>query len=402
MNPSPYARKFIAGSSYLTLSQTVWALSLIGFAKAQEMPDTIWGFVGSDTVSLAIHEGFLGGWSIRLFYRSGSWQEVSRETLLIDTMPHLLRWTRYCQPPFEKPCQRIDFTYLTGRLYYTISRYDEPIFKPLQRLYLWGLSPTRTENLLFSEIAEALWPAAPDTLHPLWPFPRQWRRTHWPDSTLSEIFDPAYEIFIEAGGFHRLSDASSCDSTRRYAGAFWFPLSTGRGILCFPDSERLAFAQDSLCDTNFCWISQREVSYAGGLPAHDTLRVFQRLLSGQLVASAQFAIRYQYDVSGRLVEVLAPQRRYRLSYSGKVLSLPTVSSSAPIIEYSSTARWIRVQNLSQPATLRLYDHLGHLVYTESVPEDGTYYLPDALQGPYLLQVCMPSNSFWQRVIFLPY
>ena len=380
----------------------IGTLFLMGSGTAQEMPDTIWGFVGSDTVSLAIHEGVSGGWSIRFFYRSGRWEEVSRETLIVDTTPHLLQWTRYCQPPFEKPCQRIDFTYLRGRLYYTIYRYDEPIFTPLQRLHLWGLSPAKTENLLFSEIAEVLWPASPDTLHPLWPFPRQWKRTHWPDSTLTEIFEPDYEIFIEAGGFHRLSDFSSCDSTRRYAGTFWFPVSTGQGILCFPDGERLAFARDSLCDTNFCWVIQRKVGYAGGLPAHDTLRVLQRLLSGHLVASVQFATHFQYDASGRLVEVLAPQRRYRLSYRGKVLSLPTVSSSAPIIEYSSTARWIRLQNLSQPATLRLYDHLGRLVYTESAPEDGTYFLPATLQGPYLLQVCLPSTSPWQRVIFLPH
>lgn len=400
MTPSRHIRKFTVGFFYLSRWQISWSL-LMGFGSAQEMPDTIWGFAGSDTVSLAIHEGFSGGWSIRLFYRSGSWREVSRETLLIDTMPHLLQWTRYCQPPFEKPCQRIDFTYLTGRLYYTLYRYNEPIFKPLQRLYLWGLSPTRTENLLFSEIAEALWPAAPDTLHPIWPFPRQWKRTHWPDSTLSEIFDAAYEIFIEAGGFHRLPDISSCDSTRRYTGAFWFPVSAGRGILCFPDGERLAFARDSLCDTNFCWIIQREVSYAGGLPAYDTARVFQRLLSGQLVASAQFAIRYQYDVSGRLVEVLAPQRRYRLSYSGKVLSIPQSPLSGPTITHSSMGRWVRLENLPHPATVRLYDLAGNLMWTaEGLPE-GTHFLPSNLQGAYLLQISSLAGFIWQRLILLP-
>jgi hypothetical protein len=130
------------------------------------MPDSIWGLVGSDTISLTVHEGFPGGWSIRLFYKMPPWQEVSRETLHIDTTPRLLQWTQYCQPPFEKPCRRVTGTYLEGRFYYTVYRYQEPIFTPLLRLYVWGgLSPA-TENLLFSVAAQVIWPADPDTLHP--------------------------------------------------------------------------------------------------------------------------------------------------------------------------------------------------------------------------------------------
>ncbi len=401
MNPSLHARKFITGFLYLSLSPIPWALSLIGSGNAQEMPDTIWGFVGSDTVSLAIHEGFSGGWSIRLFYRSGTWQEVRRETLVIDTTPHLLRWTRYCQPPFEKPCQRIDFTYLTDRLYYTTYRYDEPIFKPVQRVYLWGLSSTKTENLLFSEVAEVLWPAAPDTLHPVWPFPRQWKRTHWPDSTLNEVFDPTYQVFIEAGARKRLPIAPPCDSTRTYEGAGYFPLAVGTGTLCFPDGERLATAYDSLCDSAFCWITQRALSYAGGLPLRDTLRVRQITATGQPVGSGQWVNRYQYDPDGRLVEVIAPARRYRLSYSGQVLSIPLPSPPGPLASYSTSARWVRLENLSHPATVRLYDLAGNLIWmAEGLPE-GTHSLPPDLQRAYLLQVSSPPGFIWQRLILLP-
>ena len=126
----------------------VWGAWLSPLLLAQEMPDSIWGLVGSDTVSLTVHEGFSGGWSIRLFYKMPTWQEVSRETLYIDTTPRLLQWTQYCQPPFEKPCRRVTGTYLEGRFYYTVYGYQEPIFTPLLRLYVWGgLSPA-TDNLL--------------------------------------------------------------------------------------------------------------------------------------------------------------------------------------------------------------------------------------------------------------
>ncbi len=388
------------GSRWLSL-QVFQIFSLMSLCAAQEMPDTIWGFSGSDTVSLAIHKGFSGGWSVRLFYRSGSWQEVARETLSLDTMPHLLQWTQYCEPPFQKPCKRIRFTYLGDKLYYTTYRYEEPIFVPTERSYLWGLSPTKTENLLFSAVVEAFWPASADTLHPIWPFSRQWKRTHWPDSTLTEVFDSTYQVFIEVGGFSHFSGANSCDSTWLYVGAFLFPAALGEGTLCFPDGEHLALARDSVCDTSFCWIRQRELSYAGGLPTRDTLRLLQRTLTGQVVASALFGTLYQYDASNRLIEVHTSTRRYRLSYSGQILSLPPLSPPALIIQYSSSARWIEFQGLSGPATVRLYDLTGRVIYTAEVPENGLYSLPLTLEGPHLLQVSTASGALWQKVIFFP-
>jgi hypothetical protein len=394
------------GSPYGTKSRflhplLVWGAWLFPLLLAQEMPDSIWGLVGSDTVSLTVHEGFPGGWSIRLFYKVPPWQEVSRETLQIDTTPRLLQWTQYCQPPFEKPCRRVTGTYLAGRFYYTVYQYQEPIFTPFLRLYVWGgLSPA-TENLLFSVAAQVIWPTDPDTLHPVWPFPRFWRRSHWPDSTLTETFDSTYQVFIETAALKRAPATPSCDSTRLYEGAILFPVGVGEGVLCFPDGERLSLARDSLCDNNSCWITQRTLAYAGGLPIGDTLRLTQRTRLGQTLASQQLLIRYQYDSNGRLIEIITPTRRYRLSYSGKILALSYPISAPPFVQYSSTARWVQLQNLTHPATLSLYDLLGNRLFTAEAPADGWYFLPSHLTGTYLLGVVSGSSFSWQKLILLP-
>ncbi len=378
-----------------------WFLLLSRLSPAQEIPDTIWGLAGSDTVSLSVQRMFAGGWSVLLLYKAPTWREVARETLSVDTLPRLLQWVQYCQPPFDKPCHQVTFTYVEGRLYATHYRYAEPIFVPLLRTYAWGLSHSAADNLLFSPLVEGIWPGSPDTLHPVWPFPRGWRRAYWPDSTLTEVFDPTYQVFIEAGGRKRLPVAPPCDSTHAYEGAEYFPVAVGTGTLCFPDGERLVTAYDSLCDSAFCWITQRVLSYAGGLPLRDTLRVRQVTATGQPVGSGQWVTRYQYDPDGRLVEVIAPARRYRLSYSGQVLSIPLPAPAGPLVTYSSTARWVHLENLPHPATMRLYNLAGNLIWVaEGLPE-GTHPLPLNLQGAYLIQVSSPSGFIWQRLILLP-
>ncbi len=391
----------VQNKSLLWANFGIPGILILNFSFAQEMPDTIWGFVGNDTVSLALHKGFSGGWSVRLFYKFTEWRELTRETLWIDTTPRILRWTQYCQPPFQRPCRRVLFTYLEGRLYYTAYQYNETTLEPLWRSYAWGSFPTTTDPFLSGMAAEALWPAFPDTLHPAWPFPRRWRRAHWPDSSRTEAFDPIYQVFVEAAGMNRTSIAAACDSTQQYEGAFFFPIVEGRGLLCFPDGERLALSQDSLCDSTSCWLTQRTLGYSNGLPTSDTLLFRQSVRAGPMIASTQLITHYRYDAATRLVEVLAPNRRYRLSYSGQILALPPHPPCKPLIQYSSAARWVRLQNLSYPTTLYLYDLMGNLLFSATTSTDCLYTIPPALQGPCLLQIRSSSGFFWQRLIALP-
>jgi hypothetical protein len=137
------------------------------------------------------------------------------------------------------------------------------------------------------------------------------------------------------------------------------------------------------------------------LPIQDTLRFTQLTRLGQTLASQQLLIRYQYDSNGRLIEIITPTRRYCLSYSGKILALSYPTSAPPFVRYSSTARWVQLQNLSHPATLYLYDLLGNRLFTAEAPTDGCYFLPSHLTGTYLLQVVSGPSFSWQKLILLP-
>ncbi len=381
------------GGATLWLGVGIWL-------AAQPMPDTVWGFSGSDTLTLVVHQPFSQGWTTRLWLRLPPWQEVQRETLTLDPQGRLQLWAIYCRPPFEETCRRIDFVYAGARVYHTDYGYRAPVFVPERRTYVWGGLLT-LDQLLAGAFGDVGWPSAPDTLHPIWPFPRFWLRAMWPDSLLTEAFDPIFQVFVEARGYKFFTSAGTCNSDSLYEGPYIYAVAKGYRERCFDAAGQLVFSKDSLCDTVNCLLTYRQVDYSNGRPSRDTLSfTLIKRSDSQVIGQSRFVTEYDHDPSGRLIEVRASRRRYKLTHSGRSLSLLSAPLPAFTLRYSSTERWIQAENLQEEALVTLYALTGQLLWQSSLYDSQPHPLPPLEAGCYLLRVQTRHQGFQQKLISL--
>lgn len=383
-------------------------LFLLGaLAGAQLIPDSV-KFVeagSGDTTLLVQWQVTPWGWqALRYTREADSFRLAGRDSCWIDAQGQLTEFRRYLytqgppDTPSLTPFARLTCTYPGGGSYLcTKYDYDPNVstWIPRQRYTIWGAA-TRWDSLLSGWVGILGLGWSWYTAETVWPFAVLHHQALWGDSLQTASFQPDFSVFVEEGGYLKVTSLSPCDSLVLYNAPRINPTFIGYYRLCADPTGRLLATQDSFCTPAECLAQYRFLSWdSQGRLQTDSLHLRFYTPQGQPLGEQPFPSRYTYDAQGRLAKAYFPGGAYVFFYGSQVVGLATARPPRPSL-FQSGRTW-RVQGAAG-APYVLYDGVGRCLLAGVIGPTEEISLPESLpQGLYHLRV---GSHSW-RLLLLP-